>query len=304
LIVTALEKAFGINLPKPDDQSKQSLKSLAIALASIAVITIAQLTAIDAMMGPAWALAEAVSLFSFGANAIPASAGIAAVVSAGSSAQAAKMAEGGLIRGPGTGRSDEVLIRASNGEFVTNADATAKNRSLLEAINQGNDIVQVNQSNAKQIAVAALEKAPITLPQSLSKFADGGFINVQTLPKFADGGIVGALSINRAFADGGFVGATTPRGMIIEGSDAVRANGSPNSSVGSGVKLNVNVVHDGTTGVKVEQIDENTVRIIARQEASDAVQTQGPKVLANDLYNPNSHASKAISRNFNITRKR
>jgi hypothetical protein len=46
-------------------------------------------------------------------------------------------ADGGLIT-VGTGpRADDVLIRASKGEFVVNAVQTAKNRPLLEAINSG-----------------------------------------------------------------------------------------------------------------------------------------------------------------------
>jgi tape measure domain-containing protein len=42
----------------------------------------------------------------------------------------------GLIRGPGTGRSDSILARVSNKEFITNARSTAKHRGLLEAINE------------------------------------------------------------------------------------------------------------------------------------------------------------------------
>ncbi|PRA81626.1 phage tail tape measure protein [Ochrobactrum sp. MYb29] len=42
----------------------------------------------------------------------------------------------GLIRGPGTSRSDSILARVSNKEFITNARSTAKYRGLLEAINQ------------------------------------------------------------------------------------------------------------------------------------------------------------------------
>lgn len=49
----------------------------------------------------------------------------------------AAKADGGIINGPGTGRSDSILTRLSNGEFVVNAKATARNRHLLEAINAG-----------------------------------------------------------------------------------------------------------------------------------------------------------------------
>ena len=45
--------------------------------------------------------------------------------------------EGGHVRGPGTGTSDSIPARLSNGEFVVNAKATRKNRAVLEAINGG-----------------------------------------------------------------------------------------------------------------------------------------------------------------------
>ena len=45
--------------------------------------------------------------------------------------------QGGLVRGRGTGTSDSILARLSNGEFVVNAEATRNNRSLLEEINAG-----------------------------------------------------------------------------------------------------------------------------------------------------------------------
>jgi hypothetical protein len=47
---------------------------------------------------------------------------------------------GGLVTGPGTGRSDSIPALISNGEFVVNARATAENRSLLEAINANKSV--------------------------------------------------------------------------------------------------------------------------------------------------------------------
>ena len=46
-------------------------------------------------------------------------------------------AGGGMITGPGTGTSDDVLIWGSNGEFVVTAAATARYRPMLEAMNAG-----------------------------------------------------------------------------------------------------------------------------------------------------------------------
>lgn len=44
---------------------------------------------------------------------------------------------GGQLSGPGSGTSDSIVLRASNGEFITNAKSTAKNLPLLMAINSG-----------------------------------------------------------------------------------------------------------------------------------------------------------------------
>lgn len=45
-------------------------------------------------------------------------------------------AMGGPIYGPGTGTSDSIPARLSNGEYVINARSTAKHRALIERINQ------------------------------------------------------------------------------------------------------------------------------------------------------------------------
>lgn len=48
--------------------------------------------------------------------------------------------QGGFVTGPGTGTSDSIPARLSNGEFVTKASEVPKNRRLLELMNQGVDI--------------------------------------------------------------------------------------------------------------------------------------------------------------------
>jgi len=47
------------------------------------------------------------------------------------------LAGGGMVQGPGTGTSDSIPARLSDGEYVVNADATRKYQPLLEAINAG-----------------------------------------------------------------------------------------------------------------------------------------------------------------------
>jgi len=47
---------------------------------------------------------------------------------------------GGLIKGPGTGTSDSILARVSNGEAIINAEATRKHWPLLKEINEGREL--------------------------------------------------------------------------------------------------------------------------------------------------------------------
>jgi len=55
-----------------------------------------------------------------------------------SGSYAGGFANGGVIRGAGTGTSDSIMARVSNGEFVVNAKATKDNLGLLTKINGGN----------------------------------------------------------------------------------------------------------------------------------------------------------------------
>lgn len=76
------------------------------------------------------------------------------------------------------------------------------------------------------------------------------------------------------------------------------------SSVNNG-GVTVNIENYGTSkSFETQQIDENTIRIIARDEADKAVQEGAGNAVANDLANPNSKASRGISSNYNASRKR
>jgi len=47
-------------------------------------------------------------------------------------------ADGGYVSGSGSGRSDSILARVSNGEFIMNAESTRQNLPMLMAMNSGN----------------------------------------------------------------------------------------------------------------------------------------------------------------------
>ncbi|ALF00451.1 endolysin [Mycobacterium phage Mufasa] len=78
-----------------------------------------------------------------------------------------RLATGGRISGPGTGTSDSILARVANGEFITNAAATAANLPLLRAINAGVPLWQ--------------------LMKALPRFAEGGIVSARELVSFARG---------------------------------------------------------------------------------------------------------------------
>lgn len=75
-------------------------------------------------------------------------------------------AAGGLLHGPGSGTSDSILARVSNGEFVVNAAATAEHLPTLHAINSG------------------------------MRFAAGGMVGWPSIPSFSGGGMVGGHPVH------------------------------------------------------------------------------------------------------------
>ena len=104
----------------------------------------------------AWAPAAAMaSLASFGGNSIPAATALTTTTALASSLAAIPgLATGGMVNGAGTGTSDSNLRWLSNGEFVVNAEATRRNRSLLEAINSNDRVPTSSSSSASTAAVA------------------------------------------------------------------------------------------------------------------------------------------------------
>jgi hypothetical protein len=96
-------------------------------------------------------------------------------------------ADGGIVFGSGSGTSDSINARLSNGEFVVKASATAKHRAMLEAINNGyadGGIVTITPTAASVKAAskkaasakAKAAKAPKVVNGSISATADGGAV--------------------------------------------------------------------------------------------------------------------------------
>ncbi len=124
-------------LPGPLSQTAQGLTQVSSSLGSGG--------------GGGGLLSMIAQLFSGGAGA---SAGAGGTVAA---------ATGGLITGPGTGTSDSILARVSNGEFIVRAEAARDKLPLLRALNENR----------------------------IPAFSTGGLVGERQLPVFAAGGIVG-----------------------------------------------------------------------------------------------------------------
>lgn len=127
----------------------------------------------------AWAPAAAMaSLATLGANSAPAAAALTSTTALASSlAVIPGFATGGYVSGAGTGTSDSIMARLSDGEFVVNAAATKRNRALLEAINSnervsvagGGSVVSTQSSGSTQAPAAAQTNLVVNLVQDRSR---------------------------------------------------------------------------------------------------------------------------------------
>ena len=95
-----------------------------------------------------------------GAIATTISAILSGMASAIKAVKSAKFARGGLVVGEGTGTSDSIPARLSNGESVMTAQATSMFSPLLSAVNQlGGGIPIVAQTPSQQMGEDMLASA-------------------------------------------------------------------------------------------------------------------------------------------------
>jgi TP901 family phage tail tape measure protein len=148
------------------------------AVAATGTVAAAQVPA-AATTTAAWTpAATAASVGSFGSAA---AIGVAALIAAFLLAKsfAGSFAEGGVIRGAGTGTSDSIIARVSHGEHITRATQTRKWLPLLSAINAG----------------VLDDWLPTLRMPSMPAFADGGLVT-QTAPAQPQSGGAGVRIIN------------------------------------------------------------------------------------------------------------
>ena len=131
------------------DNKKMLAASKVLAIAEVAIsqgVAIANAVAKAAKTGATWV--DTLAAIGSVIGAITAVMGTAM-----SSIQSAKFAEGGLVTGPGSGTSDSIPARLSNGESVMTAAATSMFGPILSSFNQMGGGVPINVANAGSQAV-------------------------------------------------------------------------------------------------------------------------------------------------------
>jgi hypothetical protein len=197
------------------------------------------------------------------------------------------------------------------------------------------DLSQIQNSNIRALAdigkAAAIAQATINTYEGATKaLAEGGIWGAVDMAAVMAIGFAQVAAIaSQGFKSGGYTGGAGLDQIagVVHGQEFVmnadatkaylpmlqmlnegRAVGSQMDS-GAGfpamarTALNVTIANYGTNkNFQVEQIDENTVRIIARDEAMGTLQRMGPEVIANDMTYANSKTSKAIARHTTARR--
>lgn len=146
---------------------------------------------------------------------------------------------------------------------------------------------------------------------------------------FAVGETIAAASALGGFQTGGYTGnmATNAVAGVVHGKEYVFDAASTSrigadnlenlrkgaaslpsvskSSTGTSGGINIEVINNGTPQTyTAQQIDENTVRLIANDVATEVVKRDAPGVIGKDMDDPNSKTSSGLKRNINAPRKR
>lgn len=127
---------------------------------ALAATSITSTTASAAAASAAWAPAAALaSLATLGTNAEAATAAITGTLSVAEAVALSGISgfKDGVVdySGDGTGTSDSNLVKISSGESVMTADATAKNKNMLQAMNAGASFSSAAAANNNQQTVVS-----------------------------------------------------------------------------------------------------------------------------------------------------
>lgn len=214
--------------------------------------------------------------------------------------------------------AEEAAVKLSKAQefFGTLAQIQTSHIRAIAAIGKAAAIVQAT-INTYEGATKALAQGGIWGAIQMGAILAAGFAQVHAIASqgFKEGGLVsGGEKIIRINEQGPeFVmnaDATKdflPLLQMLNSGESInnRFESTPAFSGLIKPSLNVQIANYGSSKqFDVEQVDETTVRVIARDEAISVLTARGPEVIANDLAFANSRTSKAIARNTTARRVR
>ncbi len=159
------------------EEASEKDRSLAIASKVLALAEIAINSGLAIAEGIRQAQKAGPPPFNLAAIATTTAAILSGITSAIKTVKSAKFAGGGLVTGAGTGTSDSIPARLSNGESVMTAGATSLFSPLLSALNQlGGGIPIISASPQQQIGedmlAAAVAKGMALAPRPVVAVTD------------------------------------------------------------------------------------------------------------------------------------
>ena len=191
-----------------------------------------------------------------------------------------------------------VTTRALSGTLAAaaTATATAQGAALAASYATPAALASLASFGANAGPAQAGIASTVATTNALAAFQDGtdfvrgagSSISDSILARLSVG--EGVVNANANRANPGIVAAMN-RGERISGGDTE-------------VNLSVQVINQTSAQIDVQQLSENVVRIIAREEASEAVREEGPEVVAEDINRGYGRVSEALQRQGNFTRRR
>lgn len=197
-----------------------------------------------------------------------------------------------------------MLTATLTGQMADLAEEGSDTRKALFIAQKGISIAQAI-INTELGATAAIGMGPLGIPMATAiralGYASVGVMVGQTVGSFATGGVVPGASYT-----GDSLTANVNSGeMILNSAQQARLFdiADNKTQTGSG-GVNITVENYGSSEIIVEQMSENDIRIIARDQARRVVREDAPSVIASDLQSANSRTSRSLSQNTKTERRR
>lgn len=241
---------------------------------------------------------------------------------------------GGAIAGT-TSFSDALYNVAQNaiGTLISSLIQLGIQWAVNAALGQTLQTSALASQTAASVAAGgamAAAYAPAAALASLASFGGNSApASAGMLATFGVGETIAAASALGGFQTGGYTGnmATNAVAGVVHGKEYVFDAASTSrigadnlenlrkgaaslpsvskSSTGTSGGINIEIINNGTPQTyTAQQIDENTVRLIANDVATEVVKRDAPGVIGKDMDDPNSKTSSGLKRNINAPRKR